>query len=137
MRNLGIISFILMSAVIVSSLACEVNAGSLAAWGQGQIPGGNDFADIAAGYNHSLAVESDGSLQAWGDNDDGQCDVPDSNNFETVAAGGWHSVALKSDGSLDAWGYNTYGQCDVSLDTGFTAVAAGWWHSLALKSDGT
>ena len=137
MKLVWAISLIILTAFVVPFFSGKAEAGSLVAWGQGAIPDDTGLTDIAAGYNHSLAVKSDGSLLAWGYNDDGQCDVPDGNNFETVAAGGWHNLALKPDGSLSAWGYNDYGQCNVPGDTGFTAVAVGWFHSLALKSNGT
>ena len=87
MRTLRLISVVLLLVFFVLVVTGFANAASLAAWGQGEIPAGNDFVDIAAGYNHSLAIRSGGSLVAWGDNGDGQCDVPDGNNFETVAAG--------------------------------------------------
>ena len=72
------------------------------------------FVAIAAGEAHSLGLKSDGSIVAWGDNDDGQCDVPSPNKgFVAIAAGDYHSLGLKSDGSIVAWGYNRYGQCNV------------------------
>ena len=57
------------------------------------MPSGNDFAAVAGGWGHSLALKEDGSLVAWGWNDLGQCNVP-SGSFAAVA-GGWHySLAL-------------------------------------------
>jgi hypothetical protein len=83
---------------------------------------------------HSLALKSNGSVVAWGDNSYGQCNVPDGNDFVAVAAGASHSLALKSDGSVVAWGRNDKGQCDVPSGKGndFVAIAAGSSHSLAL-----
>lgn len=61
---------------------------------------------ISAGYRHNLAVKSDGTVVAWGDNGHGQCNVPPTlNNVVDVAAGTYHSLALKSDGTVVAWGY--------------------------------
>ena len=95
------------------------------------------FVALAAGRYHSLGLKSNGSIVAWGSNDNGQCDVPEPNSgFVAVAAGSVHSLGLKSDGSIVAWGGNDDGQCDVpSPNSGFVAVAAGTVHSLGLKLD--
>ena len=66
---------------------------------------------IAAGYAHSLALKSDGTVVAWGSNDYGQSNVPAGLTGVTAIAGGYgHSLALKSDGTVVAWGDNHYGQ---------------------------
>ena len=94
-------------------------------------PGGNgyltDVVAVAAGYNHSMALKTDGSVWAWGFNIYGQLGDgtntnrttpvqvkgPGGNGYLTdvvaVAAGRYHSMALKTDGSVWAWGYNYYG----------------------------
>ena len=84
---------------------------------------------IAAGHGHSLALCSDGTVAAWGNNMWGQLgdntttnrSVPASVNTASgsalyaktvvaIAAGGSHSLALCSDGTLAAWGKNGQGQ---------------------------
>ena len=81
------------------------------------------------------AWAQDGSIVAWGRNEDGQCDVPEPNtDFVAVAGGRYHSLGLKADGSIVAWGYNYHGQCDVPApNTDFVALAAGINHSLGIK----
>ena len=59
------------------------------------MPAGNDFVAIAAGGRHSLALKSDGSLAAWGNNDYGQTNVPPGNDFVAIAAGYLHSLAIQ------------------------------------------
>ncbi|MDZ7814468.1 MAG: hypothetical protein U5N86_00225 [Planctomycetota bacterium] len=84
---------------------------------------------ISAGGTHNLALCEDGSLWAWGENDDGQIGngkggEKDSKellpvrvwkpqgmgNVVAFSAGGAHNLALCEDGSLWAWGWNKYGQ---------------------------
>lgn len=115
-------------------------------------------AGIAAGHNHNLAVKTDGTVWAWGENDFGQLGdgtttnrsapvkVSGVTNAKAVAAGGDHSLALMSSGQVLSWGRNNRGQLgngtttDNStpvqvggLGSGVDAVAAGTWHSVALK----
>ena len=73
---------------------------------------------VAAGYSHSVALKSNGSVLAWGCGggfDYGQCTVPAgaASGVIAIAAGQYHSLALKSDGSVVAWGCGAgqnYGQ---------------------------
>lgn len=120
---------------------------------------------VSAGYNHAVALKSDGTVWAWGVNAYGQLGDDSTTNrnapvqvsgltdVTAVSAGGFvpdgFSLALKSDGTVWAWGRNNQGQLgdgsttdrhvpvQVSTITGITAIAAGGFHSLALKSDGT
>jgi alpha-tubulin suppressor-like RCC1 family protein len=138
---------------------------------------GKTVVAIAAGYNHSLALCSDGSLAAWGYNQYGQLGDNTSTNHNApvavntapgisalngktvvaIAAGYYHSLAVCSDGTVAAWGRNNHGelgdnsttsrQVPVAVNTNsgvsalygkpVAAVAGGWDHSLALCSDGT
>jgi hypothetical protein len=119
--------------------------GTLESWGRNDYsqvsgtPGGNDFAQVATGSHHSVALKSDGTLVSWGDNTYSQVtNTPTTNDFTQVSAGEHHSVALKSDGTLESWGRNTSTQVSTTPTTNdFTQVAAGGHHSVALKSDGT
>ncbi|HLZ19882.1 MAG TPA: SdrD B-like domain-containing protein, partial [Smithellaceae bacterium] len=115
---------------------------------------------IAAGYSHSLALKSDGTVWAWGNNGNGQLGIGTITNSYipaqvsgltdviAIAAGGHHSLAIKANGTVWAWGYNGYGQLGIGTTTnsltpvqvsnlsGITAIAAGGNHSLALTSSG-
>ena len=77
---------------------------------------------ISAGVYHTLSIQSDGTLWAWGWNIFGQLgdgvggdsyspiQIGTDTDWILVATGVGHSVALKAGGTLWAWGYNIYGQ---------------------------
>jgi alpha-tubulin suppressor-like RCC1 family protein len=125
------------------------------------VTGLTDVTQVSAGGEHSLALLSNGTVMAWGDNGDGQLgngtttssDVPVAvtglTGVTAVSAGNLFSVALLSNGTVMTWGYNgngelgdgTYTNSDVPVAVsglaGVTAVAAGGQHVLALMSNGT
>ena len=93
---------------------------------------------VSSGYEHRLALKTDGSVVAWGNNIFGQTDVPsDLNDVIAVSAGGYHNLALRRDGSIVAWGLNDNGQTMVPDNaTNIISISAGKCHSLALRADG-
>ena len=84
---------------------------------------GSGVVAVAAGSGHSLALKSDGTVLAWGNNASGQLGDGTTTSQTTpvqvsglgsgsgvvaVAAGGnSYSLALKSDGTVLAWGFNS------------------------------
>lgn len=71
------------------------------------------YSSIAAGGDHSLALEPDGTLWAWGWNIYGQLGdgtfknritpVQIGHDYSAIAAGYFHSLALKKDSTLWTW----------------------------------
>ncbi|MFA6603332.1 MAG: hypothetical protein WCT10_00655, partial [Patescibacteria group bacterium] len=124
-----------------------------------QVPGLSGVIAVTGGFYHSLALKSDGTVWAWGNNGIAQlgnasatgvpAEVPGLSGVIAITAGYGHNLALKSDGTVWAWGYGNYGQlgdgtnmqryapAEVPGLSGVVDVAAGTNHSLALKSDGT
>jgi len=95
---------------------------------------GKTVVAIAAGFNHSLALCSDGTVAAWGVNSAGQLgngtttssNVPVAvtktgallnKTVVAVAAGYNHSLARCADGSVVTWGNNAYGQLGNNTTT--------------------
>jgi alpha-tubulin suppressor-like RCC1 family protein len=69
-----------------------------------QVPPGEYYHTMAAGYGHTVGVKSDGTVVAVGYNDDGQCEVGDWTDITQIATGSYHTVGVKSDGTLVATG---------------------------------
>src|SRR5688572_17871973 len=139
-------SVALIAIVAVLSLSqttlFAASAGRIVSWGSGQVLPPNAPTNLVAlslAVDHGLALKSDGTVFAWGDNMNGQCDVPAGlSGVVKIAAGEFFSVALKSDGSILVWGANDYGQRHVPpVVTGITDISAGHGHVLARKSNGT
>lgn len=113
------------------------------------ITSGNNIEKIAASKTHTLAIKTDGSLWAWGDNQFGQLgdgtttsrSVPTiiGSDFDWVdiSSTNTHSIALKNNGTLWVWGSNSFGQLgdgtktnrliptQVGTATNWKSIAAG------------
>lgn len=116
---------------------------------------------IAGGEGHTLAVNADGTVSAWGLNNAGQLgngtlassttpvQVNGLSGVSEVTAGALSSYALASSGNVYGWGDNTFGELgdgtvtastipvQVSGLSNVTQIAAGDDHVLALNADGT
>jgi alpha-tubulin suppressor-like RCC1 family protein len=111
---------------------------------------------IAAGESHSLALLENGTVVAWGNNEQGELgnattansDLPapvkELSGVRAIAAGEAYSLALLEDGTVVAWGHNNNGELGNGTTTnsdlpvpvkelsGVGAIAAGSRHALAL-----
>ena len=87
---------------------------------------GKSVVAIDVGQNHNLALGSDGTLAAWGENNGGQLGnnsttdsgmpvavvqsgVLGGKTLTSIVSGLRHHLALCSDGTLASWGSNTFG----------------------------
>src|SRR5205085_2757052 len=80
--------------------------------GETNVPSGlNGVIGLAAAYNHSVALRSNGTVVDWGDDSYGHSRPPAGlSNVVAIASGARHDLALRSDGSVVAWGDDSYGQ---------------------------
>ncbi len=90
---------------------------------------------VSGGGNHTVALRSDGTVWAWGNNDNGQLGNDTTTNVKTpiqvkdslgtgyltgvaqISSGYRHTVVLKNDGTVWAWGDNYYGQLGNNATT--------------------
>lgn len=142
------ITIISIFAILVLFIADKLSASTIP-----QISGG--------GYLHSLALRSDGTIWAWGNNFYGQLGnglsvnstspllVSGLSNVSRISGGYIHSVTLVSDGTVWTWGNNRYGQLGdgSTIEERLTPVqvmnigniinvATKGWHNLALNTEG-
>ena len=165
-----------LSVFFVLPAACNLNgAGSIVAdvldaqTGGPEAPPGTQtpapvathWTHIAAGQQHSLGLNSDGELYAWGDNTYGQLGdgttttrlaptrVGTTSDWTDVFAGDTHNLAINSRGELYAWGQNLFSQLGdgtttdrltptrIGTASDWTRIVAGNHHNLALTTGNT
>jgi alpha-tubulin suppressor-like RCC1 family protein/outer membrane protein assembly factor BamB len=146
---------------LIGPLGTNGSVNTNAIWAS--VSAGGRGADVATNQpgGFSLAIQTNGSLWAWGANHFGQLGIgstalqrtptlvgSDSNWFQ-VEAGATHTLALKRDGSLWAWGGNNVGQLGfgnttatsvplrVGAESAWVEIRAGGFFSLARRADGT
>ena len=116
---------------------------------------------VTANYGAGLAIKTNGTLWAWGQNVRGNLglgvttyysspkQVGALTNWLNIYGGNQHNLAIKTDGSLWSWGFSNHGQLglgnntyysspkQIGLLTNWSTASAGRYHSAAIKTDGT
>lgn len=128
---------------------------------QAIFPKGTVITKIAAGENHSLALDSNGNVWVWGRNNYGQLGNSNSNNIlvptkvsglskiKDIAAGIYTSYAIGEIGEVYSFGLNANGECGIGSYTNKITtptkakyirdvidIKAGKNHTMILKSTG-
>lgn len=166
--------------------ACALRRdGSVACWGQAnkvgngsatndsspvsqpvEVVGLSNVVQIAAGWNHTCARRSTGTIACWGLNGDGATgygqlgdgtldhastpvEVAGIDDAFSIAAGGWTTCAIRGDRSAWCWGYGERGglgdgnstnsavPVQVSGITGARRIAVGGWHACTALASGS
>jgi alpha-tubulin suppressor-like RCC1 family protein len=126
-----------------------------------QIGSATNWVSVKACENAAYAINSSGSLYAWGVNDVGQTGAGAGSYYSTpqavslgsncveLVAGTYHAVARLASGALKSWGYNNVGQLglgdttdrntpvQIGSGTTWAKLAVGGSNSYAIKADGT
>ena len=122
------------------------------------VAGGTNWKQVSGGYQHTVAIKTDGTLWTCGYNKFGQLGTNDTTsysspvttvgggtNWKQVAGGYYHTVAIKTDGTLWTWGYNNYGTLGTNDTTYYSSpvttvgggtnwkqVSCGSFHTVAI-----
>ena len=129
-----------------------------------QITTTNNWLKVSPSYLFTLALKTDGTIWAWGNDDSNQTGNPPSSESQITpiqvgTASDWIDVAsstgstgfaLKADGTIWGWGFNPHSllvssssvvsvstPIQINGVTGFVKMSAGGTHILAQKTDGT
>lgn len=125
-----------------------------------QVGTDTDWAQLAVGYHHVLALKEDGTLWAFGSNEHGQVGVPTNgdhqmapvqvgsdSDWSSIHVGKYHSFAIKPNGDLWGWGRNDTSQlCNggttnvtapTLLGSGWRSMVGGELSSAGIKTNGT
>ncbi len=120
------------------------------------------FQDVSAGYNHTLAIDTDGNLWAWGDDTFGQLgsgsdstvsvnlpvQVSTGKVFSSIFAGRLRSYVIDESGKLYAMGLDVYNTLYVPIETNdmtvpvetrgieFKTICPGTFHTIGLTEKG-
>ena len=95
-----------------------------------------DFQNYISAGDDTVALKSDGTVVATGDNEFGQCDVSDWSDIVAVSTGSGNTVGLKSNGNVVSTNSHWSGKGNVRKWEDIVAVSVGYDHTVGLKSDG-
>lgn len=124
-----------------------------------QIGNETNWRRISVGVDHTMAIKTDGTLWAWGNNDYGQLgngkitpsglpiQIGTDNDWDDIGAGFGFSIGMKKNRSIWSWGAGSgwqlgqpdsttyYNPNQVGTDTNWRKIAVGTSHVFAITMD--
>ena len=107
--------------------------------------GTKTWSQVSCGKRHTLAIDSEGYLWAWGYSRKNPTQVG-TKTWSQVSCGERHTLAIDSEGYLWAWGDNSFGQLGLGDNTDrdnptkvndkkWLQVACGYMYTVAIDSE--
>ena len=90
---------------------------------------------IATGYEHTVALKSDGTVIATGTNENGECNVSEWKDIISVYAGEYRTIGLKADGSVCVAG-KLFTNESLSALSNTTSIDVAFGVIAGIKGDG-
>ncbi len=88
---------------------------------------------ISSGAHHACAIRTNGSVECWGSNSNGQS-RPEDGTFVSISLGDYYSCGITSRGEIKCWGYEAH--LGESPPTGeYTALTTGTLHACAINTE--
>jgi hypothetical protein len=99
---------------------------------------GGATAKLCVGMVHACGLMPSGTIDCWGNNDEGQLGLRGTSaRYTDLTCGDHHTCAISTDGAIACVGRNRESQRQSPAGSDFAQVAAGKAHTCALKKDGT
>ncbi len=94
------------------------------------------FTQVAAGFNHTCGLKSDGKVVCWGADDRGQTSNVPGDSFNQISSGDKFSCGLLKSQEIKCWGNNR--DQELESPTGrFTDLSLGYEHGCAITDGGS
>ena len=119
----------------------------------------SNWKTVSCGYQHAIALQSNGTLWTWGIDSNGQLGIgkptPSKSspvqvglmsNWQSISGGHGNVIAIKTDNTLWSWGQNGYGELGLSdtIDrsspvqvvlSNWKIAASGLYHTVAIDNN--
>ena len=88
----------------------------------------------SGGYHNCRIRESDGIIQCWGNDDNGEATPPEGVAFDSVEGGVYHTCGIRTaDKEVECWGADFSGQSSPPAGVSFRSVSGYWQHSCGIR----
>lgn len=103
------------------------------------VSGWSGIVQVSAGFDHAVALKSDGTVVATGNNSCGQCNVGEWTDIAQVCAGREFTMGLKSNGTVVVAGAPEGGGSFKGIEgwSDIKEISAMFDQAMGLKADGT